>query len=164
MALFKYQKYKGRDYEIEGERERGNIEEACPLLGDGSAAFFLVCVFYHNAVWEERQSFHKWWTIPGKRPGPTSFLLFGRLYGPRDQRGNMGKRQPPLYLPVYLHCLSDCLYSPPSSLCLILQFSLARQWENIYKRVPFIRYLRSPISPNRIESIKCQIKGLMTRL
>jgi hypothetical protein len=58
-------------------------------------------------------------------------LLFGRLYGPRDQRGNMGKRQPPLYLPVYLHCLSDCLYSPPSSLCLILQFfSLAS--ERIY--------------------------------
>lgn len=50
VALFKYQKYKGRDYEIEGERERGNIEEARPLLGDGSAAFFLVCVFYHNAV------------------------------------------------------------------------------------------------------------------
>ena len=76
VALFKYQK----GTMGQRERERSGRQSVMAVRGvpfsssssTSSALRYSIMALFETRE-RERQSFHKWWTIPGKRPGPTSF-------------------------------------------------------------------------------------------
>lgn len=105
---------------MEGEKERKYRRGTSAVMAvrrSFSATYSIITLF------EKRGNhFINDGRFPANGQGQPLFC-FSVDYVARDQRGNMGKRQPPLYLPVYLYC--QTAYSPPSSLCLILRFSVS---------------------------------------